>query len=489
MGEQNVKNIARPVRAYALRPEGLAALPAPRSPARPSRRGQAIIATVAAAVVIIVCVAWWFWPAAKTTSTPAAAVATAGTASIAKPLVAPRLSIVVLPFANLSNDADQQYFADAITEDLTTDLSQISDMFVIARNTAFTYRNKAVDARQIGRELGVRFVLEGSVQRSGNKVRITTQLIDAETNAHLWAERFDRDIGDLLALQNEITSRIAITLSAELLGVEASRPRDQRDALDFILRGRAVGLKPMSPSRYDEAIGYFERALALDPGSAEATALLASSLAGRVLEGMTNTRDSDIERVVKLADQALATSPRNPIAHYAKGQALRAQGRYAAAIPEYETAIAFRRNWVIAMGALADCKLVVGPIEDVIPLQEQALRLSPRDPYDSNMFNRIGMAHLLQSHTDEAIVWLEKARDTNPVRVPPHSQLASAYALKGERERAAQELAEARNLAADDRFSSISHLKALGAHWGPNVLPLVQATYWEGLRKAGVPDE
>jgi hypothetical protein len=144
-------------------------------------------------------------------------------------------------------------------------------MFVIARNTAFTYRNRAVDTRQIGRELGVRYVLEGSVQRSGNQVRITAQLIDAETNAHLWAERFDRDIGDLFTLQNEISSRIAIALGAELIGVETARSTtDQPDALDFILRGRGAGLKPFSPGNYAEAIGYFERALALDPGSAEA---------------------------------------------------------------------------------------------------------------------------------------------------------------------------------------------------------------------------
>ena len=133
--------------------------------------------------------------------------------SISQPAVAPRLSIVVLPFTNLSNDPEQQYFADGITEDLTTDLSRIADMFVISRNTAFTYRNKPVDTKQIGRELGVRYVLEGSVRRSGNQVRVNAQLIDAETDAHLWAERFDRDTSDLFALQNEITSRIAIALN------------------------------------------------------------------------------------------------------------------------------------------------------------------------------------------------------------------------------------------------------------------------------------
>ncbi len=182
---------------------------------------------------------------------PLTAVAAAPTA-ISQPPVAPRLSIVVLPFANLSNDPEQQYFADAVTEDLTTDLSRIADMFVISRNTAFTYKDKPVNTKQIGRELGVRYVLEGSVRRSGNQLRVTAQLIDAETDAHLWAERFDRDTGDLFALQNEITSRIAIALNLELIGAEAARPTERPDALDYILRGRAALDKTASRDNYAE---------------------------------------------------------------------------------------------------------------------------------------------------------------------------------------------------------------------------------------------
>ena len=217
MGGQSVKNIARPVRAYALRSERVASPPTHRLPAR---RNRTIIGTAAAAALIVVCLAWWFWPAdalfsrAGKSADQAAAFATPmptapAAVSISRPFVAPRLSIVVLPFTNLSSDTGQQYFADGITEDLTTDLSRISDMFVISRNTAFTYRNKPVDTKQIGRELGVRYVLEGSVQRSGNRMRVTAQLIDAETDSHLWTERFDRDMGDLFVLQNEITSRLA----------------------------------------------------------------------------------------------------------------------------------------------------------------------------------------------------------------------------------------------------------------------------------------
>ncbi|MBV9200695.1 MAG: winged helix-turn-helix domain-containing protein, partial [Alphaproteobacteria bacterium] len=150
------------------------------------------------------------------------------------PAAAPRLSIVVLPFLNLSDDREQQYFADGITEDLTTDLSRLVGYSIISRNTAFTYRNRPSDTKHIGRELGVRYVLEGSVQRSGNRIRVSAQLIDAETDTHLWADRLDRDAGDLLALQDEITSQIAVALHAELVRAEAARPAVQPDAVDYV---------------------------------------------------------------------------------------------------------------------------------------------------------------------------------------------------------------------------------------------------------------
>ena len=288
LGEQSVKNIARPVRVYALRPEAVADLPASILPPKRPRRGRStnvVIAAVATVALVIAGAAWWLWPATKP-SPPAVAATT----TIAQPLQAPRLSIVVLPFANLSNDPDQQYFADGITEDLTTELSQIPDSFVISRNTAFTYRSKPVDTKQIGRELGVRYVLEGSVQQSGSHLRTTAQLIDAETDAHLWAERFDRDTDDLFALQDEITGRIRNTLGTQLIAAEAARRTEHSDALDYIFRARAAMSKPPSRGNYAEAIGLFERALALDSRSVGAQSSLASVLAGRLLNNMTIRR-------------------------------------------------------------------------------------------------------------------------------------------------------------------------------------------------------
>jgi adenylate cyclase len=444
LGEQNVKNIARPVRVYALRPEAVADLPASSVPP---------------------------------------------ITSISQPAVAPRLSIAVLPFANLGSDPEQQYFADGITEDLTTDLSRIEGMFVISRNTAFTYQGKRVDTKQIGRELGVRYVLEGSVRRSGNQIRVNAQLIDAETDAHLWAERFDGSTSDLFALQDEITARIGNTLNIELTAAEAARPTENPDALDYVLRGRAASAKPASRENRTEAIGLFERALALDPRSVEAQSRLATALASRVLNYMSNSTAADLARAEELADQALAAAPRSPLAHYAKSQVLRAQRRSAEAIPELETALAANRNWVGAYAGLGWCKLYTGSLEETIPLVEQAIRLSPRDPGIGDWYFQIGRIHLLQARTDEAIIWLEKARSATPALSPIRAWLASAYALKGETERAATELAEARRLAVDGRYTSIARARAVGYFGVPKIRALFETIFLAGLRKAGLPEE
>ena len=405
------------------------------------------------------------------------------------PAVAPRLSIVVLPFINLSDDREQQYFADGITEDLTTDLSRLADMSVISRNTAFTYRNRPADTKQIGRELGVRYVLQGSVRRSGTQVRVTAQLIDAETDRYLWADRLDSDVGDLFALQNEITSRIAIALDLELVGAEAARPIVQPDALAYILRARALYLG-RAPTRcnYAEQITLYERALALDPGSEKAQSFLAAQLAARVLDQMTDSAASDLARAETLAERALTAFPKRPLAHYAKAEVLRAQQRFEEAISEYEAVLATNRNWVHAIAALGYCKFVTGAIEEVIPAQERAICLSPRDPQIWQYYYWIGQVHLLQSRIDEAILWFEKARSGDPEHPLPHAYLASAYALKGETGRATAELDQAQALASDDRYSSIARLRAVGPFGGPKIRALFEATYFVGLRKAGMPE-
>ena len=401
----------------------------------------------------------------------------------------PPLSIVVMPFTNLSDDREQQYFADGITEDVTTDLSRLAHIFVISRNTAFTYRNKPTDTKEIGRELGVRYVLEGSVRRSGDQVRVSARLIDAETDAQLWAERFDRNTSDLFAVQDEITSRIAIALNIEIIGAEAARPVEHPDALDYILRARATAQKPDTRRNKAERIGLYERALELDPSSVEAQSWLAMALVGRVLDDMTDLPAADIARAETLVEKALAASPRSALVHFAKGQLLRQQHRNEEAISEYETVIAFNRNWPQVYAHLARSKFNAGLIEEMVPLVEHAIRLSPRDPDLHHWYTRIGLVHLLQSRIDDAIIWFEKARAANPEQSLHHSHLCSAYALKGDIARAAGELAEARGLSGDGRFTSITRLKAVVDFGAPAVRALYEATYFAGLRAAGMPEE
>jgi adenylate cyclase len=401
----------------------------------------------------------------------------------------PRLSIVVLPFSNLSSDPEQEYFVDGITDDLTTDLSRIAGSFVIARSTAFTYKGKAIEAKQVGQDLGVHYVLEGSVRRSGKQFRVNAQLIDAKSDAHLWAERFDRETGDLFVLQDEITSRIAVALNLELISAEAARPTDHPEALDYIFRGRAALSKPRRRDNYEEAVGWFERALALNSRSSDAQSWLAYALAGRMYFQMTGSATADLDRAEMLVGRALAASPRLPLAHLAKGMLLGARGHPEQAIPEYETVIASNRNWVTALTALGWCKFLVGSIEETIPLVEQAIQLSPRDPFIAHWYMVIGTVHLLQSSTNEAIHWLEKALSANPELAFVHGHLAAAYASKCDTERSAAELAEARRLSGDGRLVSIARLRA-ARHWGvPKIRVLYEKIYFAGLHKAGMPEK
>jgi adenylate cyclase len=446
MGEQSVKNIARPVRVYALRSEAVR-----------DRPKSAVL----------------------------------GSLPISQPTAAPRLSIVVLPFANLSNDPEQQYFADGITEDLTTDLSRLAGMLVISHNTAITYRNRSVDTKQIGRELGVRYVLEGSVRRSGTRVRVNAQLIDAESDAYLWVERFDGDEPDLFALQDEVTSRIANTLGVELIAREAARQTQDRDALDFILRGRAELLRPQGRESYDAAIGLFQRALAFDPGSVEAQSRLAMVLANRLMIFGSDAADSDNQEVEALTLRALGTAPRDPLTHFARGLALRMRRRFEEAISEYQATLALNPNMVHALANLGRCKIFIGPIDEAIPPQQQAIRLSPRDPSIGFWYYGIGQAHLLQSRLDEAIVWFEKARSVEPGIPFIRANLAAAYALVDDAEKAAAELGEAQRLDGKGTFSSRARLKLINHGRGvrPEIYELFEATYFTGLRKAGMPEE
>ena len=268
LGPTQLKNIAEPIRVYSLRVGVPAeAKPAmPTGPPAPKRRPMLLplAATLAALLIVIAAGAWYILAAGR----PA-------------PPEAARLSLVVLPFTNLSNDPAQDYFADGVSENLTTELSRLHNSFVIARNTAFTFKGKNLDAKAIGKELGVRYVLEGSVQRDGARVRVNAQLIDAESGAHLWADRFEDDLADLFKLQDEVVARLARALQVELVSAEAQRSLHDRprnpDAIDLTMRGFALLNEPITKANRLEARDLFEQALRLDPSNADALAGAASS--------------------------------------------------------------------------------------------------------------------------------------------------------------------------------------------------------------------
>ena len=278
LGEKQLKNITRPVRAYGLSAAAIAASTdqqlSKRSPAASGRMGWA--AVIAACGVAALAAGWFGWR----TWLPARTLEVSASDSLK---TAPRLSLVVLPFENLSGDKEQDYFADGLTDDLTTDLSHLAGSFVIARNTAFTYKGKAVDARQIGRELGVRYVLEGSVRRVGEKVTVNVQLISTDTGAHVWADRFDGERSKLSQLQVDFVARLAGSLDVELVRAEALRAMRERpnnpDAVDLSMRGWMERYRNMtSRTNEDAAVGLFERALAVDPHLVRAMVGLAQTL-------------------------------------------------------------------------------------------------------------------------------------------------------------------------------------------------------------------
>jgi len=463
-----------PAKAVAAPPE-LANDPPVSSSRRPAAWMYA-----AAAVVIMAAIGVGVWRAGL------APILEASGPSAGAP-AAPRLSIIVLPFVNLGNDPDQEYFADGLTDNLTTDVSRIDGSFVIARSTAFTYKGKAADTREIGRELGVRYVLEGSVQRSANQIRVNAQLIDAETGSHLWAESFDRERGDLFAIEDEITKRIANTVNSQLINIEARRAERRStstDAMDYVMRGNAL----WAPTKdaYRAQVTMYERALQLDNQLPAALTGLAGALAGGVLDEFSDAPKDDLRRADELVSKVLAVEPNYFPAHHVKGQILRAQKRFDEAIVEYEIVISLYPMAVSARSHLARAKVNNGQPAEAIPLLEQAMRISPRDSSIGYMHYRLGLANLLLGNTDEAIRWSEKAVLTYYEPAYAYLELGAALGLKGDKAAAQAALAEAVKLQPD--FATIAGVRK---HWisnRPKFVELQERTAIAGLRKAGMPE-
>ncbi|MET4843937.1 TolB-like protein/Flp pilus assembly protein TadD [Bradyrhizobium japonicum] len=396
----------------------------------------------------------------------------------------PRLSIVVLPFVNLSCDPEQDYFVDGVTESLTTDLSRISGAFIIARNTAFTFKGKAVDVVKLGRELNVRYVLEGSVQRGSSRLRVNVQLVDTETGNQLWAERFEKPIGDLFDMQDEIVSRLANALDAELLAVEARRAErsPNPDATDFCFQGAVWLNMGRTPENMTRACGFYEQALALEPTNVEA--LVGRAWANFVI-GANLVSDDRVERLAAAEAtlaKALSLAPNHPLAHNTMGLVKIFTNRAAQGIAECQRALALDRNLARSHAGIGVAKFFLGRGGETEAHMEQALRLSPRDTlvYVWSMF--VGLAKFWQGADAEALVWLRRSLEANRNYPAAHFNLAAALALVGELDEA-RATAQA-GLALNPSFT-IRRYRTNTPSNHPMYLAGCERVY-EGLRLAGV---
>ena len=322
---------------------------------------------------------------------------------------------MVLPFANIGGDPEQDYFVDGVTESLTTDLSRISGAFVIARNTAFTFKGKAVDVKKLGRELNVRYVLEGSVQRGGNRLRVNVQLVDAETGNHLWAERFDKPVADLFDMQDEIVSRLANALDAELIAAEARRAErsPHPDAMDLVFQGSSWFNKGLTPDHMAQARSFFEQAIALDPENIEAMVGLARVDAALGAAVMTDDCSARLAAAETTITKALSLAPNHALAHVILGFVQIFTKRAAQGIAECEQALALDRNLARAHAVIGFAKFFLGRGAETEPHINEAFRLSPRDTFAHRWMVWVGLAKAQLGADAEAVIWMRRGLDAN----------------------------------------------------------------------------
>jgi TolB-like protein len=439
LGKQHLKNIAEPVYVYAIGPESGATKEMPKS-------------------------------------TPLAGDT-------------PHLSIVVLPFVTIVGEAGQEYFADAITDALTTDLSRIPDALVIARNSAFTYKGRAVDVRQVGRELGVRYAVEGSVQSGDDRLRINVQLVDAESGAHLWAERFDRERGELFDMQDAIVTRLARALGTELVAAEARRAERSSaadpNALGLVFRGWAALYRGYSPINLREAERCFERAVALAPSNVSGLVGVAAAKFTMAATRTVHDGAAYLTAAEAAAMKALALSPNDARAHAALGWIYIGTNRPTLGIAEAERSIVLDRNLAPSHAAIGWAKILLGRAEETEQHIAQALRVSPRDTYAYAWYHIAGNAKLVLGRFHEAVAWLRRTVEANRTYPIGLFSLAAALAHQGRFDEA--RAAVAQGLAIVPTFTIRRYRNAaLSDH--PIYLIYLERTI-HGLRKAGVPED
>jgi TolB-like protein/Tfp pilus assembly protein PilF len=405
----------------------------------------------------------------------------------------------VLPFSNLSGDPGQDYFSDGLTEDLTTDLSRIEGAFVIARNTMQSYRGKTVDIRQLGRELGVRYVLEGSVRRAERQVRVNAQLIDAETGAHLWAQRFDRGTGDLFdrgaedlfPFQTEVTGQIARTLHLQLKEAESQRATRGRpenlEAIDYARKAWAeLWNKPPTRETNDQAFAYLEKALALDPQVPEIWTNISYAHSRAVVLRWSTSRPESLRLAREAGERAVELGPRSADAHYVLGFAIRVQGDIDRALAENETAVILNPNHAPGHAGIGICWIMRGRPREALPYFEHAFRLSPRDPLRAGWHTWVGVAYMMLGDDRKALEESKRSAAANPKSPGAFTLQAAALALLGREVEARAALAVRQQLVPPGL--TITAIKEGTRSDYPEYSQLMER-YYEGLRQAGLPEE
>ena len=401
---------------------------------------------------------------------------------------APRLSIVVLPFANLGGDPEEEYFVDGVTESLTTDLSRMRGAFVIARNTAFTYKGKSIDVKAVGRELNVRFVLEGSVQRRGDRMRVNVQLVDAESGSHLWAERFDKPVADFFDMQDEIVARLANQLSTEIASAEARRSEraPNPDALDLFLQGLAWANKGPTSENLSPACSFFERALAVEPGNVDALVCLAYVNLLTATYLLTDDRAARLAAAEAGLIKALSIVPDHAFAHMCLGAVLGWTKRVEQGIAECERALAIDRNLAFAHAMIGMRKVYLGRAEDTEPHVQEALRLSPRDTMAHYWLTFVGIAKIYLGRYEEAVDWLRRSVQANRNNPLTHTSLAAALAIDGRLEEARAAAREV--LALNPKFTIDGFGHFFAFFYDIPINNAGRERIVDGLRKAGLPE-
>jgi adenylate cyclase len=471
LGQTELKNIERPIRVYSLQ-VGVPAQAKPATEAKPAepKKRWALTPLIAGIVALIVIAggAWYFVAGNRIPTTP-------------PPAEAAHLSIVVLPFTNLSGDPAQDYFADGVTENLTTDLSRIHDSFVIARNTAFAYKGKPIDAKQIGKELGVRYVLEGSVQRDQNRVRVNAQLIDTESGAHLWAERFEEDMADLFKLQDQIVMRLANTLNSALIKAEAAKGARSTnpDANDLVMRGLALMNEPnLQPSKDHAARTLFEQALAIDPNNAAAIAGVAETYFTEFLFGWGKSETDYDAKILGLADRAITLAPDYYRPYEFKSVYLSISHRSDETVSAASAGLAVNPNQPNLYAARATGEISLGHFDQAKSDVQQAIRLSPHDPFKTIWDTNLGDIEIGAGRPEAAIVEYRKSLDAGDHTYWNYANLAASYALLCKMEEAKPFVAE--TLRVNPSFT---------IKWFREHVPYDLPTRDEGLRKAGFAEE